>query len=64
MGPIGLYITTNTNFFKALEANSLGIPNPKSLPTAPENVATKTRIVLAKYPIILSAMMHSRWLQI
>jgi hypothetical protein len=27
-------------------------------------VATKTRIVLAKYPIILSAMMHSRWLQI
>ena len=27
----------NTNFFKALEANSLGIPNPQSLPTALEN---------------------------
>ena len=26
-----------TNFFKALEANELGIPNPQSLPTAPEN---------------------------
>jgi hypothetical protein len=30
-------VLSNTNFFKALEANSLGIPNPKSFPTAPEN---------------------------
>ena len=30
-------VLRNTNFFKALEANSLGIPNPKSLPTTPEN---------------------------
>ena len=30
-------VLRNTNFFKALEANELGIPNPQSLPTAPEN---------------------------
>ena len=28
-------VLRNTNFFK--QTNSLGIPNPKSLPTAPEN---------------------------